>query len=43
MANLSGVRRGNFRLHPASGAGLSFGCITLKSLADFRRLRQTLL
>lgn len=40
---VSGVKRGNFRLHPASGAGVPFGCITLKSAADFSRLRQALL
>ncbi|WP_341272028.1 DUF2778 domain-containing protein [Paraburkholderia ginsengiterrae] len=40
---VSGVKRGNFRLHPASGAGISFGCVTLTSVADFRRLRQALL
>lgn len=40
---VNGVRRGNFRLHPVGGAGLSFGCITLKSLADFKRLHEALL
>ena len=40
---INGVKRGNFRLHPKSGSGVSFGCITLASLADFQRLRYALL
>ncbi|QYD68558.1 DUF2778 domain-containing protein [Paraburkholderia edwinii] len=40
---VNGVKRGNFRLHPVGGGGHSYGCITLQSLADFRRLRQALL
>ncbi|MBC8639475.1 DUF2778 domain-containing protein [Caballeronia sp. EK] len=40
---IDGVERGNFRLHPIGGQGVSFGCITLKSVADFQRLRQMLL
>lgn len=40
---VNGVRRGNFRLHPVGGTGVSFGCITLTSRADFGRLRQALL
>ncbi|WP_413185118.1 DUF2778 domain-containing protein [Paraburkholderia sacchari] len=40
---INGIKRGNFRLHPSGGGGNSFGCITLQSLADFRRLRQALL
>jgi hypothetical protein len=40
---VNGVKRGNFRLHPVGGTGVSFGCITLKSVADFSRLRQALL
>jgi hypothetical protein len=38
-----GVKRGNFRLHPVGGSGVSFGCITLIRAADFNRLRQILL
>ncbi|MBC8740288.1 DUF2778 domain-containing protein [Paraburkholderia sp. UCT31] len=40
---VNGVKRGNFRLHPVGGDGVSFGCITLKSVADFSRLRHALL
>ncbi|HTH61647.1 MAG TPA: DUF2778 domain-containing protein [Paraburkholderia sp.] len=40
---VEGVKRGNFRLHPVGGAGVSFGCITLKSVADFRRIRRALM
>jgi hypothetical protein len=40
---VNGVNRGNFRLHPIGGSGVSFGCITLQSVADFQRLRQALL
>ncbi|MBB5499556.1 DUF2778 domain-containing protein [Paraburkholderia sp. MM5384-R2] len=40
---VSGVKRGNFRLHPVDGSGVSFGCITLKNGADFNKLRQVLL
>ncbi|MDR5763572.1 MULTISPECIES: DUF2778 domain-containing protein [unclassified Caballeronia] len=40
---INGVRRGNFRLHPRGGAGISLGCITLESWADFQRLRHALL
>lgn len=40
---INGVKRGNFRLHPAGGNGHSFGCLTLQSPGDFRRLRQALL
>ncbi|QGZ62840.1 DUF2778 domain-containing protein [Paraburkholderia acidisoli] len=40
---ISGVRRGQFRLHPSGGGGHSFGCVTLQSRADFNRLRQALL
>ncbi|HTH59294.1 MAG TPA: DUF2778 domain-containing protein [Paraburkholderia sp.] len=40
---IDGVRRGNFRLHPVGGDGVSFGCITLQSRTDFNRLRQALL
>lgn len=40
---INGIKRGNFRLHPVGGDGVSFGCITLKNVADFKRLRQALL
>ncbi|TDN61769.1 DUF2778 domain-containing protein [Paraburkholderia sp. BL10I2N1] len=40
---IDGVRRGNFRLHPAGGRGLSLGCITLPSRTDFLRIRTALL
>ncbi|MGF6852390.1 DUF2778 domain-containing protein [Paraburkholderia sp. CI3] len=40
---VNGVRRGQFRLHPAGGAGVSLGCITLPSRADFLRIRSALL
>jgi len=33
------VKRGNFRLHPKGTAGISQGCITLESVADYQRLR----
>jgi hypothetical protein len=40
---INGVRRGNFRLHPAGGQGISLGCITLPSHTDFLRIRNALL
>ncbi|ACR29342.1 Hypothetical protein bglu_1g22440 [Burkholderia glumae BGR1] len=40
---VDGVERGHFRLHPAGGAGISLGCITLPSLTDFMRIRNALL
>lgn len=40
---INGVKRGNFRLHPAGGRGASLGCITLPSYGDFWRIRQALL
>lgn len=40
---VNGVKRGNFRLHPAGGSGRSFGCITLPSRGDFHRIRRALL
>jgi hypothetical protein len=40
---VNGVRRGNFRLHPAGGRGASHGCITISSYAEFQRIRQALL
>lgn len=36
------VQRGAFRLHPIGPRGLSEGCITLASPADFARLRDRL-
>lgn len=40
---VNGVKRGQFRLHPAGGQGLSLGCITLPSRTDFLRIRNALL
>jgi hypothetical protein len=40
---INGIKRSNFRLHPVGGSGVSFGCITLQSRADFQRLRSALL
>ncbi|WP_296654584.1 DUF2778 domain-containing protein [Paraburkholderia sp.] len=40
---VNGVRRGQFRLHPAGGHGVSLGCITLPSRTDFQRIRTSLL
>ncbi|WP_074169413.1 DUF2778 domain-containing protein [Caballeronia hypogeia] len=40
---VKGVKRGNFRLHPKTGAGVSYGCITLTSVSDFQRVRHALL
>ncbi|MFC0695815.1 DUF2778 domain-containing protein [Paraburkholderia humisilvae] len=40
---VEGVKRGNFRLHPKGGAGVSFGCITLQSYSDFQNVRRALL
>ncbi|MCL2898527.1 DUF2778 domain-containing protein [Brenneria tiliae] len=40
---IEGVSRGNFRLHPIGGAGLSLGCITLQRKTDFSMLRNILL
>jgi hypothetical protein len=40
---INGVRRGNFRLHPAGGQGVSLGCVTLPSRVDFLRIRSALL
>lgn len=36
------VKRGNFRLHPKGAVGISKGCITIESLADFQHLRAIL-
>ncbi|MDH6146472.1 MULTISPECIES: DUF2778 domain-containing protein [Paraburkholderia] len=40
---INGVERGQFRLHPAGGDGLSLGCITLPSRTDFLTIRTALL
>jgi hypothetical protein len=40
---VNGVKRGQFRLHPAGGHGLSLGCITLPSYSDFTKIRRALL
>ncbi|EDT41390.1 DUF2778 domain-containing protein [Burkholderia ambifaria] len=40
---VSGVKRGQFRLHPTGGQGTSLGCITLPSRIDFLRIRTALL
>jgi hypothetical protein len=40
---VNGVKRGQFRLHPAGGEGISLGCITLPSRIDFLRIRSSLL
>ncbi|VVD61942.1 hypothetical protein PMO31116_00148 [Pandoraea morbifera] len=40
---VNGVARGNFRLHPSGGSGVSFGCITLQSYTDFAAIRRALL
>jgi len=37
------VQRGNFRLHPVGGEGVSYGCITLTNHADFQAIRLALL
>lgn len=39
---VQGVRRGNFRLHPAGWWGVSQGCITLPHHRQFDKLRQFL-
>ncbi|GAB7535998.1 hypothetical protein BGC_22140 [Burkholderia sp. 3C] len=39
---INGVQRGQFRLHPAGGRGISLGCITLPSRVDFQRIRTAL-
>lgn len=36
------VRRGNFRLHPKGPLGISEGCITIETQAEFQRLRPML-
>ncbi|MGF6505262.1 DUF2778 domain-containing protein [Paraburkholderia sp. 32] len=40
---VNGIKRGQFRLHPAGGRGISLGCITLPSYRDFMRIRNALL
>lgn len=40
---VNGVQRGQFRLHPAGGRGVSLGCITVASYADFQSIRRALL
>lgn len=40
---VNGVERGQFRLHPAGGKGISLGCITLPSRVDFLKIRMALL
>ncbi|PKE27656.1 hypothetical protein CWS43_25680 [Rahnella sp. AA] len=40
---IEGVKRGNFRLHPIGPLGLSEGCITMTSLAEFDYLRAALM
>lgn len=37
------IQRGNFRLHPASGRGVSLGCITVQNNSDFQAIRRALL
>jgi hypothetical protein len=40
---VNGVERGNFRLHPVRGDGVSLGCITVQNLSDFHTIRRALL
>jgi len=40
---VNGVKRGQFRLHPAGGHGVSLGCITLPARVDFMSIRNALL
>lgn len=37
------IKRGSFRLHPKGPLGISEGCITVETRADFQRLRAVLL
>lgn len=37
------VRRGEFRLHPKVGMGISKGCITIDKVSDFDAIRKVLL
>lgn len=36
------VKRGQFRLHPKVGGGISKGCITINTQSDFNRIRSLL-
>ena len=38
----AGMLRGNFRMHPKRGSGISKGCITLELESDFALLRRLL-
>ncbi|WP_081062057.1 DUF2778 domain-containing protein [Burkholderia territorii] len=40
---INGLQRGQFRLHPTGGDGISLGCITLPSRTEFLRIRTALL
>jgi hypothetical protein len=40
---VNGVERGNFRLHPIGGSGLSLGCITVQNIFYFQTIRRALL
>jgi Protein of unknown function (DUF2778) len=40
---VNGGKRGQFRLHPAGGHGISLGCITLPSYSDFQTIRHAFL
>ncbi|CRG49039.1 DUF2778 domain-containing protein [Yersinia wautersii] len=40
---INGIKRGNFRLHPVGGRGISLGCITLQHYSDFATIRSALL
>lgn len=40
---ISGVRRGQFRLHPLGPRRMSTGCVVLQREAEFARLRECLL
>lgn len=42
VTSIGKIQRGAFRLHPIGPRGLSEGCITLASPADFARLRAKL-
>ena len=40
---VDGVERGNFRLHPIGGRGVSLGCIAVKGRSDYQAIRRALL
>lgn len=40
---LDELKRGNFRLHPMGGHGVSLGCITIQRYSDFQTIRRALL